>query len=242
MKHLIAVIFAALFSLTSVSAQENTGPLYLLDFVFLNPGQTLADRDAYNGRAAPIGARYGILHIASLDPLVITDGPENLARVDVWYLPSPQSLGAWADDPDYTALRPEVDRVHNMTDLTLYMAEAILPPDLEQGAVYHLELLTFDANTFSAERFVNYILAVDEIAASHGIVRRASMKNVTRLIGSGPPSAAWFNLYSVPGPEEYSAMANDPAYRLLDATRVELFDNDVRIMGAFATPRSTEPQ
>ncbi len=226
-----AVALALLFSVTS-PARSQSDPIYMLDFVFLNDGQTLADRTAYNAKAAPIAARYGINLIATLDPLAITDGPQTLARVDLWTLPAPQALQAWGNDPDYVALRPDVDRIHNTHDLTLYLAEKISAPNVMPGTAYHLELLTFREESWDKQAFIAYMQEVDRIAATHGIARQASLSGLVRLTGSGP-TANWFNLYSVPGPDEYTAMATDPAYRALDPQRLALFVSESRVMGAF---------
>lgn len=214
------------------AAAQDAGPVYMLDFVFLNDGQTLGDRDAYNNRSRPIAARYGISLIATLDPLTITMGPRTLARVDVWELPSVQAIGAWGDDADYVALRPEVLRVHDLDDLTLYVASPVMAPAVVPGQVYHLELLTFSEDEWSREAFFSYIRAVDEIAATHGIRRNTSLANLNKLTGSGP-TAQFFNLYAVPGANEYRAMGSDPRMTALTPERWRLFDAGRALEGAF---------
>jgi len=231
LKALLLIIFSFILS-GPLRAQDAAPPLYLLDFVFLNDGMTIDDHSAYNAQAAPIAARYGINLIATLDPLNITDGPDSLARVDIWTLPSQQALVQWGADPEFIAMEPEIARIHDMHNLTLYVAENVLSPDVSPGTAYHLELLTVSQERWNREAFINYILSVDEIAESHGIIRQASLSGLDRLTGDGP-TANWFSLYSVPGPDEYSAMAEDPRMTALNDTRYSLFVRENALQGAF---------
>jgi len=230
-KALFLIVFS--FILTGpLRAQEDRAQLYMLDFVFMNEGLTLDDRTAYNAQAAQIAARYGINLIATLDPLNITDGQDSLARVDIWTLPSQQALVQWGADLEYIAMAPEIARIHDMRKLTIYVAESVLSPNVAPGTAYHLELLSFAEESWTRDAFINYILAVDEIAETHGIIRQGSLSGLNRMTGDGP-MANWFSLYSVPGPEEYSAMAEDPRMTALNETRYNLFVRENALQGAF---------
>jgi len=230
-KALLLIVFS-FFLIGPLRAQGDGSQLYLLDFVFLNDGMTLGDRTAYNAQAAPIAERYGVNLIATLDPLNITDGPDSLARVDIWTLPSQQALVQWGADPDYIALGSDIARIHDIRNLTLYVAESVLSPNVAPGTAYHLELLTFAEQSWNREAFINYILSVDEIAETHGIIRQGSLSGLNRLTGDGP-TANWFSLYSVPGPTEYAAMAEDSRMTALNETRYNLFVRENALRGAF---------
>lgn len=227
-----SLIAGLVLCLGVVMAGAQDRQLYMLDFVFLNDGKTLADRDAFNARSAEIAGRYGILHIATLDPLAITDGPRNLDRVDIWALPSQQAWQSWGEDPDFKALGPDIAAIHDLDNLTLYFASEAAAPTITPGQPYHLELFTFVEDGFDFDAFAGYVQTIDTIAADHGIQRRASLGGLVKVMGSGP-NADWFNLYSVPGPQEYDAMANDPRTRELRDTREALFIRDGTVLGAF---------
>lgn len=228
------ILSLVLFCLSPLplSAQEIALRLYMLDFVFLNPGQTIADREAYNAQAAPIAARHGVIHFASLDPLNILQGPSDLVRLDLWHLPSLDALTAWGNDPDYNALRAQVLQVHDMQALTLYMAEEVMRPEITLGAAYHLDLLTFADEAWNRDIFITYIQAIDAVAERHGIFRTASVGGLAKFAGDGP-TADWMHMYVLPGPDEYANMLQDPTYIDLGGLRDTIFVPNNRLSGAF---------
>ncbi|MEO1200874.1 MAG: hypothetical protein AAFX39_16905 [Pseudomonadota bacterium] len=223
---------ALMMLLPAERARAQDAQLYMLDFVFLNDGYTLEDRDAFNRVSEQIAARYGIARIASLDPVAVTDGPEDIARVDIWRLPSQQAVADWNEDPDFQALQPRLGQVHDLNNLTLYFAEEILAPQIQPGTYYHLELFTFSETQFDPEGFISYVQSVDAIGIDHGIARTGSFGSITRFFGGGP-DADWLNLYRVPGPEQYNAMGTDPRMVELRSTRNTLFDREGSLLGAF---------
>lgn len=230
MVRMLVATFALCLGIGVAAAQDRQ--LYMLDFVFLNDGITLEDRDAFNAKSSEIAGRYGIAHIATLDPLAITDGPQDLDRVDIWTVPSQDAWLAWGEDADFKALHAELAKVHDLDNLTLYFASEVAPPMIAPGQAYHLELFTFVEEGFDFDAFATYVQTVDQIAADHGIQRRASLGGLVKIIGSGP-NADWLNLYSVPGPNEYDAMAKDPRNDALDGAREALFVKEMIVLGAF---------
>lgn len=217
---LSALVILAWFA-PQVAAQEK--PLWMLDFIFLNDGATLTDRDAYNAKAQPVAARHGVVLQVTLDTRLMMIGPPELDRVDLWTLPGPQALNAWGQDPEYKEMLPEALRVHDMNQLTLYLGREVSAPQITAGAFYYLELFAFHPESFAAQDFIDYVHATDALAQEFGLARVASMSNLQKALGPGPETH-WFNLYSVPSEAAFKAWNNDQRFKDLAPTRNRLLN------------------
>ncbi|MEO1407436.1 MAG: hypothetical protein AAFV54_13235, partial [Pseudomonadota bacterium] len=98
------------------------GNSYLIDFVVMNEGYGLEERDNYEAIVARIASRYGMEKVRAYDLTQhLGGGLPTASRLNVWEVPegAMQKLGA---DPDYQAIIPYRDRIHNMKEVSLFMA------------------------------------------------------------------------------------------------------------------------
>jgi len=207
-------------------AQQKAKPkkqLVFVDFVVMSEGHGLKERAAYDAKADPIAARYGIKRFASLD-IVQNVVSQNFrpVRLDLWLLPSPQALSAWSKDPDYKALLPYRNCVHDMKALTLYFAVPALPLRKVKKAHYMIELQTmgpgFDAKTFAA-----YEKKSDLIAELYAVRRVAALSLSKKIIGAGP-SGQRLNVWYLPNEGNFKAWGNNKDFKALVPVRQKLFD------------------
>lgn len=228
MRFFMGFAMAVCLAFPAAAAQR----LFMLDFVFLNENVTLAARDAYNAKAAPIAARHGVELQATLDPVRVVIGPQSLDRLDLWTLPEPAALKQWGDDPDYQAMRVETLAVHDMTHLTLYLAREMGPVRIAPSGLYWVEFLRFDEAGFNGDDFSAYMAEIDAIAGKHAMRRVATFGKVGRILGQGF-QAHWMNIYSVADPAQLEENLRDPRFVERAAMRNRLFDMDKSMMGVF---------
>lgn len=228
---LVAVLFV-IFGLGSGVADAAGARLFMLDFVFLNKDVPLSDRDAYNEKAKPVAARHGAEHQRSLDPLYLLQGPEGLARLDLWTMDSPQVLQAWGGDPAFAAIQDESQKIHDMRRLTLYLAQEMAETRLIPGGVYWVEFLRFSKSGFNGKAFSSYMAQLDQVAGGHGLTRVATFGKVGRILGPGF-EAHWMNIYSAPDPDRLKAHFADQAFLALTPQRERLFELEKSILGVF---------
>ena len=206
----------------SAAAQQEARKLIMLDYVFMAEGHGLSDRDDYDAKVAPIVERHGIRRIASLDVIKVLRGPKGLARIDIWVLPDPAALGAWAKDPDYVAITEYRDRIHDMGRIALYYARPAGGIRALGSSVYLAEMQTFAA-TFDKSAFFDYVGRSDTLATQNEIVRTASFNVLKRLTRAGP-KANWFNLWRLPSPKHFARWHRSEGFKALGADRGRLFD------------------
>lgn len=102
--------------------------LALLDFVVLKPDVEPEDRADYAAALAaiadPLGAR--VLQTYRIDQQLRGELPE-ATEFSVWEIPSIEALTAVTTHPDYVAMIPERDRLHDMSRLTMILAKPVGP-------------------------------------------------------------------------------------------------------------------
>ena len=96
----------------------------LLDLVVLNPGMTLDDRAEYGKTIAPIAAELGAKVVRSfrIDRHLSGEVPGAVV-FNIWELPDPGVIEKLISHPDYQAAIPARDRIHNMDQLTMILAQ-----------------------------------------------------------------------------------------------------------------------
>lgn len=231
---LVVLVFLALFFLLPVTASAQDKQLYMLDFVFLNEGQSLAKRDAYNSLARPVASRHGVELMASFDAKLVMFGPKDLDRFDLWTVPAPGAVAAWGNDPDYKKMAAVSQEVHDFSQLTLYFAREVATPRVETDGLYYIEMMAFDPNGFVGDEFVAYVREMDAIAKEYGITRIASFNKLQKFLGNGPQTH-WMNIYHISSIDRMKEWPRDERYRGLAPTREKLFVVDDLFAGIFTS-------
>ena len=77
-------------------------------------------------------------------------------------------------------MAPDIVRSHDMRDLTLYVVENVLTPNVLAGTAYDLALLTFAGENKTHDAFITYALSVDDSLRVHIIMRQANL-NISNL-------------------------------------------------------------
>lgn len=229
---LFAAIVAVITLMWANSASAQVDQLYMLDFVFMSKGHTLADRDKHNQKARPIASRYGVNLVASLDALARFAGPKGLARLDIWTLPNQSALSSWGADTDYKKIEPNARKIHDFKQLTLYLSRERVAPQIVSGNIYYVELLTFNQKNFSVPELVGYIKNNDQIAKEYGLIPAARFNPISRILGNGP-KANLLNVYSVQSKTAFKKLSEDKRYRALNPVRKKLFETDKMLIGVF---------
>ena len=201
----------------------------MLDFVFMDDGFSLADRDEYNAVASQTAARHGVVLQTTLDTAVMVIGPTELDRLDLWTLTTPDALAAWGRDADYLANKDRSDEIHDMRELTLYLGRQVQAPEIESGRFYYLELFAFNPESFTGEEFITYTRQSDTLAGQYAIFRRASFSQIGRILGNGP-EVNWMNLYYISSDNNFRAWHNSAEFKSMVPTRQKLFDWDKSVL------------
>ncbi len=231
MKYLVAILGIVFLSLTSPAFSQGK-QLYMLDFVFMNKGYNLSDRDKHNQNARPIAARHGVKLKASLDAKHMLLGPKGLNRLDLWTLPHPSALGAWGKDPAYKKIEPNAKKIHDFNQLTLYLGKERMAAQIRSGNIYYVELLTFDKRKFSGREFISYMKNHDTVASEYGLKRIASFNPLSKILGKGP-QASWLSIYVVQSMNHFKKWPNDKRYQKLNLVRKNIFETNKSLIGLF---------
>jgi uncharacterized protein (DUF1330 family) len=105
----------------STGKTDSSGKALLVGVIAMQPGFDYVDHSAYEKALAPITARHGMNLVRAyrvVQPL--GGGPANAVAVNIWELPSPEALGKVMSDPEYVAMVPYRNRIHNMSETTMY--------------------------------------------------------------------------------------------------------------------------
>lgn len=196
----------------------------LIDFIVLNDGIEIAERDAYETALKPIAARYGAEVVHSYNVMAHLAGEmETSVRVNIWNLDDMSALGAVDKDADYRAMIPNRDRIHDLSALTLYTArENINNGPITEGFVL-VDLIVMKDGFGAAERDA-YEAKMAPLAEKYGYVIQASYEIDQKIGGDGPETPLRLNLWNGNNPDALGALTQDPGYVALEAERQKLFD------------------
>jgi len=114
-----AVMYLAKEEFAATTAPS--GKTLLVGVIAMKPGFDYEDHNAYEKTLASITARHGMrLFRAYRIVQPLGGGPANAVAVNIWELPSPEALGKVMSDPEYVAIVPYRDRIHDMAETTMY--------------------------------------------------------------------------------------------------------------------------
>lgn len=101
-------------------------PIYLVDFAVMNDGYGLDERLEYEANIRPIAERYGARVTQSYEMVNYLGGAvEDAIKLDLWALSGPDAVQQLNQDPEYQAIIPHRNKIHDFDALTLYFAEPV---------------------------------------------------------------------------------------------------------------------
>lgn len=196
----------------------------LIDFVVLNDGYNIEDRNAYEIKLAPISAKYGAKVVHSYDITSHLSGPlKNVVRVNVWELSDHSAFKKIGADPSYQALVPSRDRVHNMKKLALYTGNEIKNNGPIKDGVILVDLVVMNDGYGNAERDA-YESKMVPLAAKYGFELISSYAIKKKLSGTGPQQPLRLNLWRVEDPSTMKKLSADADYKALEGVRSKIHD------------------
>jgi uncharacterized protein (DUF1330 family) len=210
-----------LFAATASGAGEKT---YILDFVSLNEGVHLSDRDQYDHSVIPIVKKYGMKLKGRFDLDAIAGSFTQPARLNVWELDSLESMQKIGQDEQYASLKSMRDSIHDMQALTLYVADFKTRRKLEKGLVL-VDLVVMNEG-FGKDDRNSYEAKVLPIAEDYGMRVVQSFDILKKMRGSGPSAAMRLNLWSIEDPEKMKKLSQDERYTSLIEYRNKIHDMD----------------
>lgn len=212
------------------AVQKTDSPLILIDFVVLNEGFGLQDRTEYEKHVRPIAAKYGMKMEHSYDLTQYFSGQlKGATKLTIWEFPNKGVLKQLKNDPEYIALAPLRDKIHNMEALTLYFAEPILNFGQLRSDHIFLDLVVMNKGYGAKERHA-YEKAVFPITSKYGMERTHSFKITKFLTGLGPKGAYELNLWEVSDTKKMNKLFEDPKYQALIDYRNKIHNMEVLTM------------
>ncbi len=225
----LRALFFVIFCSFSPAAMAAGQSLVMADFVVMSEGHGLTERDNYDARATPIAARYGIKRLASLDVLHnFTMKGFKVKRLDLWLLPSVKALQAWGDDPEYKALLPYRDRVHDMKVTSLYFAHPAMPLRKLGEGHYFIEMFRAGAG-FDRGLFARFKQQSVALGAKYGAAPVAALNITKKILGKGPMGQR-LNLWKLTSEQQFLAWVRSAEYKALEPMRQRLFDGRSHLM------------
>lgn len=223
-KNAIALITATLLAvpgLASAQANAQDAPtataqasnLRLLALLPMNEGYGPAEQDAYETRIAPIAAEHGMNRLSaySVASFLGGAGPKTASTFGVWGLASDKSLFGVMGDARYKANTALRDQIHDMKQVTMYLAqEEIVRDKPTPGHALLLGVLAMKKG-FGFQDHVDYERAIQPITSKHGMKLVRTFR-VAQSMGAGPDNIAIVSLWDLPKPEALNAVMSDPEY------------------------------
>jgi uncharacterized protein (DUF1330 family) len=232
-------------SIAAAAAASFVGTAYasgdvfnLIDFVVMNDAVSIEARNQYEAALKPIAARHGARVVHSYDLQAHLAGPmPEAVRINVWAFADPKALAHVSADPEYAALVPMRDSVHNMKALTLYMAQPIRDTGPIEEGVILVDLVSMADGAGDAERDA-YEAKMAPLAAGQGFEVHSAFRTLEKIGGTGPLSPLRLNLWSGQDPEGLARLNADPDYQALAPERDAITDFS-QLALFMAKPRET---
>ncbi len=206
------------------SGQAQAQQVNLIDFVILQDGVDIAERDAYEEGVKPIAAKYGANVVHSYDLFAHMIGSmKNAVRLNVWNLDHANALGALEQDPAYQKMVSNRDRIHDMSALTLYMGQEITSVGPIKDGFILVDLVVMNGGMGDAERDA-YEAKMAPLAKKYGYEIRASYRIMQKISGEGPDRALRLNLWRGETPNGLERLNKDSDYIALENERNTITD------------------
>lgn len=203
----------------------------------MNEGYGPADQDAYEARIAPIGVEHGMNRLSAYTVASFLGGagPQAASTFGVWSLATDKSLGGVMSDSRYKANMSLRDKIHDMKQVAMYIAqEEVVKDKPEPGHALLLGVLAMKKG-FGFQDHVDYERAIAPISSKHGMKLVRTFR-VSQSMGAGPDNIAIVSLWDLPKPEAFNAVVTDPEYTAHISYRNLIHDMSASSM-YFVTPR-----
>lgn len=108
---------------------QNNGPIthkkILVDLVVMQEGYADKERNDYEEKMAPLASKYGFEIAASynIQKKLGGTGPEKPLRLNLWQINDPKKMDMLSADPDYMALAPQRNKIHDFSNLSMFFAQ-----------------------------------------------------------------------------------------------------------------------
>lgn len=218
---MIRVALAVVLMLTVTAAQAR--PMWLVDFVYIAEGHTLAEHDAFTENTAHFAARHGVRRLISLDrvPGFAHPGPIGPDRIDLWSLPDRAALDAWRNDADrvwFEDLAGHVLASQSSRYLGREQAMAAIGPD----GLFLVDIPRYREQA-DAAAVAAYAADLARAGQPHGVAAVATLGGIAHL--SGPFGRVdLIRIWHLPGRAALDALLTDPAIRAVESRRRGLHD------------------
>ena len=198
-----------------LSHSQDKDKFILVDLVVMNEGYGQQERDAYTKKTVKIAAKYGIKKIKTYQIMnkLSGTGPDQALELNLWEMDDPSAMQKLGSDPEYLANVSFRDKIHNMQDLTLYIAKPKKVGKAIAADKYVLVDLVVLNDGYGPKDRDGYSKETQRIAKKYGFRKAHSFSLVNHLAGKGPKAAMELNLWELPDPSAMQKLGEDAAYQ-----------------------------
>lgn len=196
-----------------MSAAEKSG-LRVFELVTMREPHTAADHNDYLQEIKPHMEKHGVAHVAAFQVLKKAAGaaPDHTVQIGLLRLSSPEALQNIFEDPGYQARAEHRDHIHDMQNLTLYMATPVFEQVFNKKNVTIMDFVVMNEGHGKPD-WEKYFSNLEKIGARYNLRRVASYEIMQFLTGKGPRDAVLVNLYEVPSPDVMGQLQQDAEYQ-----------------------------
>ncbi|NMH86857.1 hypothetical protein [Flavivirga algicola] len=186
--------------------------IYMIDFVVLNDGFTIKDRNKYEKKVIKITKKYGMKIQQSYKLNKHMKGDLiGAIKLNIWILPNANVLKELSKDEDYLEMVAYRNEIHNMNAVTIYMAESETNLGQLKGENIFVDLVVMNDGYGNVERDV-YEDKILPVAENYGM----HLKNVFNIreykMGMGPKNAIRLNIWEIEDPKKMKELGEDKHY------------------------------
>ncbi|MBI4674985.1 MAG: hypothetical protein HY741_25375 [Chloroflexi bacterium] len=188
--------------------------LRVFELVTMRAPYTAADHAAYLQAIKPYMEKHGLVHRAAFNVLKKGSGSaaEHVVQIGLMQLASPEGMQGIFQDPGYQSHVPQRDQIHDMENLTLYMAKPVFEKPFNKANVTLMDFVVMQPG-YGKENWETYFSNLERIGAKYKLTRVASYEILQYTTGKGPKEAVLINLYEAPTPETLGQLQQDKEYQ-----------------------------
>ncbi len=186
----------------------------IIELVTMRDPHTAADHNNYVREIKPYTDKHGLTPNATFNVLKKAAGtaPDHTVQIGLWNLSAPDGLQKIFEDPGYQAHAEHRDRLHDMENLTLYMAKPVFEQSFNKENVTIMDFAVMNKG-YGKQDWEKYFSNLEKIGSRFHLRRVASYEIMQFLSGKGPKEAVLVNLYEVPSPATMGQLQQDLDYQ-----------------------------